>query len=389
MGHQLNLVGHSFGSYVVDEIAKRYPGKVNSIVALDPAANAVPSVYDPVSNDNVNFSRDSKWSWAIHSSGLGNDQVPARASEAFILNSDLFWMDDAHASAVWFFANAVMNPSDPILGFFSLDNLLDGQFGPWVLDVYKSGFTGDNQIQAYEAFVFAPDGKSPTSLAYVTNAPLTMIDSPVSGSSVSGSPVIVRGTTTDAGRGDSGIASVTVNGVQVYAGPGAKGQTVSWSATVPVFLGTNRVQVVATDTSSPNVGRGTNIHSLIYLPAFLDMPNVRGRLGASITNNLAVSDSQLSPRPLAYSLESGPAGLTVTAEGLLIWKPTSGQVGSTNTVTVRVTDGTVTTRKRMLAILEARNSDPVIVAVPLQYLVQVSPFLSTSARRIQTYPANR
>ena len=44
-GANLNLVGHSFGSYVADEIAQRIPGGVHTIVTLDPAAN-VPGGHD-------------------------------------------------------------------------------------------------------------------------------------------------------------------------------------------------------------------------------------------------------------------------------------------------------------------------------------------------------
>ena len=367
MGHQLNLVGHSFGAYIAAEIAERYPGKVNSIVALDPAANAVPSVYDPVWNDNVHFSRDARWSWAFYASDLGNETVPTRSSEAFKLSSDFLLPWNAHGAVVGFFAYAIMNPNDPICALFSLSSLLDNQYGPWVLDRYRSN---PAEPTLYEAIIRSAENNSPWSITYVTNAPLAVVESPADGAFVSGSPTIMRGMATDAGRGDSGIASVTVNGVNVFSGPGLNGQAVNWSATVPVFLGTNRVQVVATDTSSPNVGKGTNYHSLIYLPAFLDMPDIHARLGASVTVNLATGDANLSARPLAYTLESGPGGLTVTAEGLLRWQPTSGQVGGTTAVIVRVTDGTVTTRKRMTAILGARNSDPIVAAIPSQYLAR-------------------
>jgi pimeloyl-ACP methyl ester carboxylesterase len=368
MGHQLNLVGHSFGAYVADEIAKRYPGNVNSIAALDPAANAAPDSYDPVSNDNVNFSRNSRWSWAFHSSDLGNEIVPTRASEAFRLSTDFLLPWNAHSGVVGFFAYAIMNPNDPICSLFGLPSLLDNQYGPWVLDQYQSNPFATTEPRLYEAIIRSSESNSPLSITFITNAPVSVIESPASGSFVSGSPILLRGTSTDFGRGSNGIASVDVNGLQVYRGPSANGQTVSWTATVPVFLGTNWVEVVATDTSTPNVGRGTNFHSLIFLPPFLDMPNVHVRIGASIFSNLAAGDSQLSARPLAYLLETGPVGLTVTSAGLLTWIPSLGQPVATNTVIVRVTDGTVTTRKRMTAILEPRNAGPVISPVPTQYL---------------------
>ena len=44
VGTNLNLVGHSWGSYVADELAERIPGGVDTITALDAAEN-VPGGY--------------------------------------------------------------------------------------------------------------------------------------------------------------------------------------------------------------------------------------------------------------------------------------------------------------------------------------------------------
>src|SRR6185295_15985755 len=101
-GTNLNLVGHSFGSYVADEIAQRIPGGVNALVTLDPAAD-VPGGYDPTANDEVDFARDSFFSWSFHSSSLGNEYTPATADESFIVNSGAS-ASDAHANVVFLFA---------------------------------------------------------------------------------------------------------------------------------------------------------------------------------------------------------------------------------------------------------------------------------------------
>ena len=98
-GTRLNLVGHSWGAYVSDELAERIPFSsgpatgVNGIVALDPAAN-VPIIapqYNPEAPGQIDFAAHSQFSWAFHAaeatSGilLGSILTPATADESFVL----------------------------------------------------------------------------------------------------------------------------------------------------------------------------------------------------------------------------------------------------------------------------------------------------------------
>jgi pimeloyl-ACP methyl ester carboxylesterase len=165
-GTNLNLVGHSFGSYVADELAKRIPGGVNTIVTLDPAAD-VPGGFSPVANDEVDFGRDSFFSWSFHSSSLGNDYVPATADEAFIVDSDANAID-AHGNVVFLFAYMLLNPTDPVSQYFLLSSLLAGTFGPWLPDQYTSSFFGDQGIKGYEAVIDTSNGGlKPAGITYV------------------------------------------------------------------------------------------------------------------------------------------------------------------------------------------------------------------------------
>jgi pimeloyl-ACP methyl ester carboxylesterase len=362
-GHQINLVGHSFGSYIANEIAKNFPSKINSIVALDPAANAVSSQYDPVSNGNVNFSRNTDWSWAFHSSSLGNEYTPVTASEAFIFDSGL-WPKGAHSLPLKAFAQMIMNPQDPLNFLFSIDNLLDKTYGPWVSDKKSSFFFFDDVVPGYEAVISIPGGGAITGVSYITNAPIVSILEPLPMTMFREPRAFIRGQASDLGRGDSGISSVMVNGSIAVGGVSSAAQTAFWSNTVALKLGTNTVQVVVTDSSAINPGKATNSVVVKYQPEFIDLPlQVFDEL-ALASMDLAADDKALSDRVLSHSLKSGPSGLSVTASGRLAWVPMESQGPSTNLVEVAVTDGDVRTTKRIVLVVREVNTPPSLAALP-------------------------
>ena len=180
-GTNLNLVGHSFGSYVADEIAQRIPGGVNTIVTLDPAADVFGG-YDPDANDEVNFARDSLFSWSFHSSSLGNAYTPTTADEAFIVDSSADAIT-AHGNVVFLFAYMLLHPEDIVSRYFLITFLLSGTEGPWVPDEYESSFPGDPAIKAYEAVIGTADnGLRPSVLTYI---PLPLLSIAESGNNVS------------------------------------------------------------------------------------------------------------------------------------------------------------------------------------------------------------
>jgi pimeloyl-ACP methyl ester carboxylesterase len=165
-GTNLNLVGHSFGSYVADEIAQRIPGGVHTIVTLDPAAD-VAGGYDPTAAGGVDFARDSFFSWSFHSSSFGNEYTPATADESFIVNSDTDSVS-AHANVVFLFAYMLLHPDDMVSQYFLVTLLLNGTFGPWLPNQFVSSFLGDEPVQEYEAVIgTANDGRLPAGLTYI------------------------------------------------------------------------------------------------------------------------------------------------------------------------------------------------------------------------------
>ncbi|MCB8751946.1 alpha/beta hydrolase family protein [Planktothrix agardhii] len=123
----INLVGHSLGTYVAAEIAKKIPGGVNKLIALDPAA----TTNGGYNEGNVNFSDNSKWSWAFYGSAAGNFDRAYTADESFKFQfPDGFgglipWKaeEEKHGAVVSAFADTIkQNKKEP--GYFtSLLNL--------------------------------------------------------------------------------------------------------------------------------------------------------------------------------------------------------------------------------------------------------------------------
>lgn len=375
-GRQLNIIGHSFGSYVGDELAKFFPGKVNSIVALDPAANLVSQVFDPVSNDEVNFMRDSEWSWAFHSSSFGNEYTPARANEAFIFDSGIVaW--EAHSAPIYLFAYMITHPYDLVSKLFSLDSLLDMIYGPWVLDQYISSFGGvfppftrEDPVLGYEAVITGYYSGVPIQVNYITNAPILRISNPSANGLVNQSPILINGSATDAGRGNNGIASVFVNGRRASGDTATAGNQSNWSAVTLLKLGTNQVYVVATDGSTPNLGSTTNILTLIYSPEAVTLPDLVVDEQSTLSTDISTKDSELSTLPLAHSLVVGPVGMTVSRSGSLSWQPTEAQGPSTNLVEIVITDGAASTRKRFSVIVREVNTAPSLTVPPVQVVAE-------------------
>lgn len=263
-GSNLNLVGHSWGSYVADELAERIGG-VNSIIALDAAENVLGG-YSPETPGEIDFARNSLFSWAFHSDGsLGSNVTPPTADEAFVVtNSD-------HTSVIYLFANLLLNPTSVVGRLFDLAILITGSFGPWVPDMFTSKlpillwFTED-EIGGYEGVITAGAGSTNAeSIRFVTNAPVIRITSHQNGATVAGSPITLRGTATDAGRGESGIGSVLVNGVRANQDTATGSGVANWSSSIALVPGANLITVIARD-QSPRQASATNKVTIVFAP---------------------------------------------------------------------------------------------------------------------------
>jgi peptidyl-Asp metalloendopeptidase len=80
--------------------------------------------------------------------------------------------------------------------------------------------------------------------------PQLVITSHSNNQTVSTSSITIAGTATDAGRGDNGISSVTVNGVRATGDTATGSSTANWSRTITLSAGTNTITVIAKDNSA-------------------------------------------------------------------------------------------------------------------------------------------
>lgn len=153
LGSKLNLIGHSFGSNIAGEIAALMPDGVNTIIALDPAADAPLNDYHP--QQRINFAQHSQFSWAFHDAQVGNlpfplghFTTPTTAHEAFnVLGGSHTTIDNLLATML----------HDSVGGgganqYFQLARLLAHTPGPWVGNQYNH-FGARSPDGGYEAVI--------------------------------------------------------------------------------------------------------------------------------------------------------------------------------------------------------------------------------------------
>ena len=101
--------------------------------------------------------------------------------------------------------------------------------------------------------------------------------------------------------------------------------------------------------------------------------------GETLTFTIDATDADLPAQTLTFSKVSGPEGLSVSATGQLTWTPTEAQGPSTNTVTVRVSDGVANADRSFTVVVNEVNEAPVLAAVPDQTINEGTLKLSGSA----------
>lgn len=123
-------------------------------------------------------------------------------------------------------------------------------------------------------------------------------------------------------------------------------------------------------------------------PLFASVPVVSSNVNAAYTYHATATDPDADA--IAFSLVSGPAGMSVVAgTGLVSWTPTADQMGIVD-ITLAVSDGrggTATQVYRVHVLQDPKNSPPLIVSDPItQYNippVSDSPAGNVNPERIQ------
>ena len=175
----------------------------------------------------------------------------------------------------------------------------------------------------FNVTIFVTDGLATSSRSFVwtvqaasdTTAPTLSITSHTNGQTFSSANITLAGTATDSGAGNSGIASVTVNGSPASGGTATVGNTANWSRALTLVNGSNLLTVVATD------GAG----------------NART---AQITVNLSVPSTDTTPPNV--SITSHTSGQTVTTPSITL-AGTASDSGTGGSGITRVTVNGVTT----------------------------------------------
>lgn len=99
--------------------------------------------------------------------------------------------------------------------------------------------------------------------------PLLTITSPSNNTPVNSSNITLHGTATDAGQGDNGISSVTINSNAAANSTANGSNTANWSYNAALTSGTNNFTIIATD-GSQNANQTTNVLVLNYIPFVVD-----------------------------------------------------------------------------------------------------------------------
>jgi pimeloyl-ACP methyl ester carboxylesterase len=165
---ELNLVGHSWGAYIAAETAERVPAavgatpQVNSIIALDPAADYPGGSYNPTSAGQVNFARNSRISWALYASGgtYGSATTAATAHESIVVKGS------DHTKLVSVFTDVVrmnydgrqnIGNTSSIVANLNLQRLLSPTLNTaWALNRYNS--SGSKTSAPFESVIDAASG---------------------------------------------------------------------------------------------------------------------------------------------------------------------------------------------------------------------------------------
>jgi TM2 domain-containing membrane protein YozV len=176
VGAKINLIGHSWGGNMADELAERVSGGVNTIVALDPARNGLGD-YNPEDSGQINFRGHSQFSWAFHSSWLGSASTPTSADEAVIVGTGLSLVlsldgPNAHGAVIDVFTHMLANSVGGVSSKFQLSRLLAHQSWPWTPNLFTTSFDQgfpytETPTSGYEGRIGAvAGGLSPNFLEY-------------------------------------------------------------------------------------------------------------------------------------------------------------------------------------------------------------------------------
>jgi hypothetical protein len=114
---------------------------------------------------------------------------------------------------------------------------------------------------------------------------------------------------------------------------------------------------------SNSAGSETSSPALLSVnspPSFFDLQPIAVGEDSNLSIQLKTADSDLPAQNLTVRLVSGPVGLIVSPQGLVSWTPTEAQGGSSYSVAVEVSDGSLSTTGQFEVTVAEVNRPPVI-----------------------------
>ncbi len=134
--------------------------------------------------------------------------------------------------------------------------------------------------------------------------PTLSVTSHGTGQTVSTAVIILSGTASDAGRGDNGISSVTVNGVRAVGDTATGSGTANWSRVLSLGVGSNTITMVARDNSS-NQNATTSTITITYSQSPIN-DNISSAVMLSGTSGTAVGTNVGATREIGEPSVGGP-----------------------------------------------------------------------------------
>ena len=132
-----------------------------------------------------------------------------------------------------------------------------------------------------------------------------------------------------------------------------------WTPTEEQGPSTNRVEVRLTDDAQTPLSVTASFMVMVReangAPAF-PATNVTVAAQSRLSVALRATDADVPVQTLTYRLDRGPAGLTVSTNGLLEWTPPATFANTTNVVTVSVRDGVASTASTVTIVVRPVGS---------------------------------
>ncbi|MEK7677597.1 MAG: putative Ig domain-containing protein, partial [Verrucomicrobiota bacterium] len=143
---------------------------------------------------------------------------------------------------------------------------------------------------------------------------------------------------------------------------------VNWTPSEAQGPGTYSVTVQVTDNGTPGLSATQSFQIVVnevnVAPQFSAIPTQFAHAGGKLVLTATATDSDSPANALSYSLVAGPAGASIaSATGVFTWSTTEADLGSTNAVTLRVSDDGVPSRSDTNTFSIVVVSQPVIQQV--------------------------